>query len=158
MRSRLLGDGRLVLPAALFVVTTIYLYEAFQIHPQYDEGFVGPRFLPIVVSIVMYAGLGFLVFDILRSGEPRPERARPEIRNFLPAIAVVIATLVYIAVFETLGYVVSTLLYVFALLFVFKFDQNVVWRAIYAIIITAVFYILFHTLFDVRLPTLTEWF
>ncbi|NDW05956.1 tripartite tricarboxylate transporter TctB family protein [Jiella pacifica] len=158
MRSRLLGDGRLVLPAVLFVVTTIYLYQAFQIHPQYDEGIVGPRFLPIVVSIVMYAGLGFLVFDILRDRSPRPERAKLEFRNFLPAVAVILATLVYIAVFETIGYVISTLIYVFALLFVFKFDQNVLWRVIYSIVITAVFYILFHTLFDVRLPTLTEWF
>ena len=36
-------------------------------------------------------------------------------------------------------------------------DANVLWRLVYAVVITAVFYLLFQVFFHVRLPTLTEW-
>ena len=147
---------QLILPAVLFVVTTIYLVAALGIRPQYDEGLVGPSFLPIVISVVMYLGLAAVALNIVRA-TPAADEAPREPLNLRPAILVVAATAIYIAVFEPLGYALSTLLYVFALLHVFRMDANLLWRLVYAVVITAVFYLLFQVFFHVRLPTLTEW-
>ncbi|SJZ54499.1 Tripartite tricarboxylate transporter TctB family protein [Consotaella salsifontis] len=138
-----------------FVFTTIYLLKAITIVPQVDEGLVGPSFLPVVISIIMYAALAVVVFQEVRAGLPARDK---QTFNLVEPVLVVVATAAYIALFELIGFVLSTILYVFVLLYIFRLDRKGMgWRIAYTLIITGIGYLLFRVFFDVRLPTLTEW-
>ncbi|WOI12354.1 tripartite tricarboxylate transporter TctB family protein [Thalassospira lucentensis] len=152
--------GNLILPIFLLIITTVYLATALQITPQFDEGLVGPSFVPVLASILMYVALGFVFRDILRAPAPTEDAAGDEVKeedkpSLAAAIKIVLATAIYITVFKTLGYPLSTFLYVYALLFFFRLENTgQIRRIAYSAIITAVFYVLFAVIFQVRLPML----
>lgn len=152
--------GNLILPIFLLIITTVYLATALQITPQFDEGLVGPSFVPVLASILMYVALGFVFRDILRAPAPTDDAASDEVKeedkpSLAAAIKIVLATAIYIAAFKTLGYPLSTFLYVYALLFFVRLENTgQIRRIAYSAIITAVFYVLFAVIFQVRLPML----
>ncbi len=151
--------GALLLPLFLLIITTIYLATALQITPQFDEGLVGPSFVPVLVSILMYIALGFVFRDVLKApfafDETIIEESQTEKPSLGPAIKIVVSTAIYIAVLKILGYPLSTFLYVYALLFFFKLEKTgQIRRIAYSAVITAVFYVLFAVIFQVRLPML----
>ncbi|WP_085578738.1 tripartite tricarboxylate transporter TctB family protein [Thalassospira mesophila] len=142
-------DRRLILPFVLFVITSIYLATALQITAQFDEGLVGPSFVPVVASILMYIALAFVVLGMRND----TDKAAREKLNLAAPLKVVVATAVYILAFKPLGYPVSTFLYVYALLYIFGLeDTGPLKRIAYTAAITAVFYALFALIFQVRLP------
>ncbi|MTH79421.1 hypothetical protein GL286_17020 [Paracoccus aestuariivivens] len=149
-RQRLLSM-EFALPVFFLILTTIYLAAAFAIRAQISEPFwQGPRAIPIVASVMMYA---LLLFVLVR--QFRTSNAKSQPGEILRPVWVMVATGVYIYVFEPLGYGLSTLLYVFALFFIFEFrTRQRLAFVIYALVVTAVFYILYAVIFGVRLPEL----
>lgn len=142
-------DYRLILPLVLFLVTTIYLISAIQLTPQVDEGLVGPSFIPILASVLMYIALGFVVRGVLQDRESR----KGEKQSFWVLAQMVIATAAYILLFKILGYCLSTFLYVYALLYIFDFEEkNQIKRILYSGGIMGIFYVLYAVIFQVRLP------
>lgn len=155
-----------LLPLFLLIITTIYLATALQITPQFDEGLVGPSFVPVLASLLMYLALFFVFRDALKTPKPaletvesasegEAETEAEEKPSLAAPIKIVCATGLYIAVFKTVGYPIATFLYVYALLYLFKLENaRQVRRIIYSAIITGVFYVLFAVIFQVRLPLL----
>lgn len=144
-----LRDARLILPAVIFIATTVYLIAAFAIRPQFDEGPVGPSFVPILTALAVYAALAFVVRDILATPPP----ARTEPLSLTAPAKVVAATVLYVLVFKIVGYLIATPVYVYVLFYCFGFDQcGRIRKVVYAVGITAVFYVLFEVIFRVRLP------
>ena len=107
----------------------------------------------------MYIALGFVFRDVLKApfafDETIIEESQTEKPSLGPAIKIVVSTAIYIAVLKILGYPLSTFLYVYALLFFFKLEKTgQIRRIAYSAVITAVFYVLFAVIFQVRLPML----
>ncbi|WP_163268888.1 tripartite tricarboxylate transporter TctB family protein [Chelativorans alearense] len=142
---------RLLLPLFLLVLTTIYVVATFRITPQFSEGLVGPRFLPLLAALLTYAALVHVIRRELASDDESGKGA------FWQPVAVVLATAAYIALFKPFGYSLATLLYVYALFHIFHYQQGrPLRRLLYAIAVTAVFYGLFALVFGIRLPTLLD--
>ena len=91
---------QLILPAVLFVVTTIYLVAALGIRPQYDEGLVGPSFLPIVISVVMYLGLAAVATAHSESLEHLAEIGTAVLGVLVALLAVGVGVIVLVARFR----------------------------------------------------------
>ncbi|SFE67603.1 tripartite tricarboxylate transporter TctB family protein [Roseivivax sediminis] len=146
--------GGIVFPLVLIVVTTIYLAAAFDIRTQFSAaGDIGPRTIPVLAAVLMYAALLIVLVQEVRN-PPEPE-GDADGGSLLRPVLVVVATGAYIALFRTLGYSLSTLLFVAALFLTFGFEtRRPVRFALYAVAVTAVFYGLFAVIFGVRLPTL----
>ena len=148
--------GAVILPTTLSVITVIYLIEALRNVRPLEEGTAGPSFFPIVISIVML----FALLQLLWSGwrkiglsEEKGDNTEPV--KFAEPIKVVLLTAGYIALFKPAGYFLSTLVYVLALLFVFRFKaRNVFVNIFWAIIIAGIGFVLFAEIFQIRLPTL----
>ena len=136
-------------PAFLLILTTIYLAEAVSIRSQFGgDTIVGPRFMPILMAIIMYVAL-----IVVMVGEWRKEAEVTASGSFLRPLMVVLATAIYIAVFRPLGYVPATLCFVIALFLIFDFERKrPVFFVLYVIAVTALFYGLFAGIFGVRLP------
>ncbi|WP_027135625.1 tripartite tricarboxylate transporter TctB family protein [Geminicoccus roseus] len=141
------------LTAVILTLTTVYLAASFWIRPQFSEGFAGPRFLPTIAALLVYAALGFQTFATWRS------RRATALEGSLKQPAIVVAvTALYILVFGLLGYLLSTFAYVLALFAVFGFEKDrTLWRIGYAVLVTALFYALFAGAFGIRLPKLAGW-
>lgn len=136
-------------PVFLLILTTIYLAEALSIRSQFGGGtIVGPRFMPILMAIIMYVAL-----VVVLVGELRQDKEASSSGSFLRPLLVVVATGIYIAVFRPLGYVPATLGFVVALFLIFNFERRrPAFFAFYVIAVTAIFYGLFAGIFGVRLP------
>ena len=134
----------------LFLAATIYLVAAVQIRPQFSEGVVGPRFLPILSALLVYGGLAQQWLTHRRSGRRAVERA-----DLKPPMLITGMTAAYILAFPWLGYAVSTFAYVLGLFALFRFRAgHPLIRTGYAVLLTALFWALFALAFGIRLPKL----
>ena len=136
-------------PVFLLILTTIYLAEALSIRSQFGgDTIVGPRFMPILIAIIMYVAL-----VVVLVGEWRQDAKTSASGSLIRPLLVVVATGIYIAVFRPLGYVPATLSFVVALFLIFDFERRrPAFFAFYVIAVTAIFYGLFAGIFGVRLP------
>jgi cytochrome c biogenesis factor len=136
-------------PVFLLILTTIYLAEALSIRSQFGgDTIVGPRFMPILIAIIMYVAL-----VVVLVGEWRQDAKASASGSLIRPLLVVVATGIYIAVFRPLGYVPATLSFVVALFLIFDFERRrPAFFAFYVIAVTAIFYGLFAGIFGVRLP------
>lgn len=151
MERRRLLSAEFMLPISLLILTTIYLAEAFRLRSQMSEAFwEGPKAMPVLASILMYA---LLVLVLVR--QFRSARTGPAEGSAVRPVLVTIATAIYIFAFEPLGYGLSTILFVCALFVIFDFKRRQPLSfAIHAVVVTAVFYLLYAVVFGVRLPEL----
>lgn len=151
MDRRRLLSAEFMLPISFLVLTTIYLAETFRLRSQMSESFwAGPKAMPVLASILMYALLLVVLVRQFRTASSAPPAG-----SAIRPVLVTVVTAIYILAFEPLGYGLSTLLFVSALFVIFDFKRRQpVSFAIHAIAVTAIFYVLYAVLFGVRLPEL----
>ncbi|MGQ7848211.1 tripartite tricarboxylate transporter TctB family protein [Granulosicoccus sp. 3-233] len=160
--SRWKGMG---VPVALLLMTLIYGSEALTIKSQFDEGLVGPSFLPLLLTAVVVLGLlGILVrqwresssvepveHDIAAGGMGFEQHRKPAL--------VALSVLAYVLLFKPLGYVLATVSLAFLLLKLFDYaPRQWLRQMIVSALMTLVFHVLFSVCFSVRLPLLPSVF
>lgn len=144
-----------VLPVVLIVVTVVYLFEALRTMGPLEEGTGGPSFFPVVVSVIMLIALVPVLLKGLRAAPPADADTPARPIDYAAPVQVVLATVVYIALFKPAGYFLSTALYVLALLFVFRFKgRNRFVNLLWAVLIAGGCFLLFSEIFQIRLPKL----
>jgi putative tricarboxylic transport membrane protein len=135
----------------------VYLHAAQDIPSLMLGDVVGPRFFPELVGIgLMIAGL-LLMYETWRKhsrfGEAADganvEKSKKAQKIILCAL---LWTIVYYAAFEPVGYIISTIVYIFCLLCYFN---RVKWwhNAIYTVMFTGVAYAIFDKFLNVVLPS-----
>lgn len=162
--------GEFLVPAALSVITVIYLISAMQLGPPMKAGNMTASFFPIATAIIMLVALVCAMAHALRGKAARPAEETvvdtessddtPRSRQYaglsLGAIGVVVLTAGYLLAFDLIGYFVATFVYVLLLngLFGGRFREKWLTKLVAAIAITIAGYLLFEVAFQVRLPTL----
>jgi len=145
-------DGEIVLPVVLLAVTAAYLAEAMLTLEPSQEGTAGPSFFPIVISAVMIVALVSVLWRGLRSATAGGGAGLAVLAG--PA-KVALLTVGYILLFKPAGYFVSTTVYVFALLYVFRFKSgNILLSVLWSVLIAGGCFVLFAKVFQIRLPAL----
>ncbi|MBY5928623.1 tripartite tricarboxylate transporter TctB family protein [Halomonas sp. DP8Y7-3] len=169
--------GRRGVVACLLTATLIYLVEAFKIAPPLHDGALTASFFPVLLGVVMLVALAFVIRADRRdtradgvkdeapmsesdqeatqaatSGEPAPASI------WQGALAVTLATGLYISLFASVGYFLSTFAYAFAMMLIFGAGRPALrslgFKALVAAVIALLGYALFELVFQVRLPTL----
>ncbi|MEJ8475874.1 tripartite tricarboxylate transporter TctB family protein [Roseibium algae] len=137
-------------PLFLMVLTTAYLVATYQIRVQFSEGLVGPRFMPFLA-----AGLTYICLLRILWKETRNSDDVGQSQSLVRPAIVVVVTIGYVALFEMLGYAISTFIFSLCLFGVFGFErERPVFMLLYAAAVTFVFYLLFGVAFDIRLPVI----
>ena len=144
-----------VIIACCFVLALAYFYGTSQL-PSLDIGDpLGPKAFPYLLGVALLVATGLLILEHwkdARSAAPAPAtRAEKPDRRHLPVLAaVVVWTGVYFAIFEALGFVVATSIYLLALMAWFNRGR---WFAnvLSAVLFSVGSYVMFAWL-DVRLP------
>ncbi len=145
----------------LLVLAMVYGREAMSIKAQFDEGLVGPAFLPLLLTAIVVIGLLGILFrqwrqsSSVNGGHGEASQEQAVLKEHRKPACVMLAVLAYTLFFKTLGYVLATLLLVFALLALFGQEgESRTRRSILAAGMTLIFYVLFSVCFSVRLPLL----
>jgi putative tricarboxylic transport membrane protein len=108
---------------ATLVLAAVYFYATSQI-PSLEIGDpLGPKAFPRLLGIGLLITAGILFFEIVRAGKTPadvdPDAPPAEPTHWPLLIGVVVWTSIYFAVFTTLGFVVSTSLYLLGMTFWF---------------------------------------
>ncbi len=133
--------------AALFVVALVY-YTGTRNLPA-GQGEPGPAFFPIILAIVLGgAGLSILFQGIKKTAEKKQEPRY----GFWKSGLTVVLTAVYVAVFQALGFAVSTWLYTFSVTMMFQRGRWLL-LVVVPLVSTTLIYLLFRIGLGVRLPS-----
>lgn len=123
------------------LIVAVYFYATAQI-PSLEIGDpLGPKAFPRLLGIALLFAAGLLFVEILRARNAESandeHRPREDGRHYFVVGAVVIWTAVYMAVFEWLGYVIATTVYLLALMAYFhkgKWLANVLTAVLFCVI------------------------
>jgi putative tricarboxylic transport membrane protein len=161
VRGAATGAERVVPYALVFCVAAFLLYRAehFEFTATADQ--VGPDSWP---KLVLYMIMATSAFEgirrllTIRSVQPEPraaplvdapfERERPDMRIVFTAVA---ASIVYLALFEIVGFFVDTVVFVFVLIWIGRFRRF--WTALaISLVTTLLFMLVFLRVIFVALP------
>jgi putative tricarboxylic transport membrane protein len=130
--------------AVLFVFALVY-YAGTRSLPS-GQGEPGPAFFPILLSLAL-GGLGLSIFF---QGIKKTSDRKTEVGFWKPGLTVALTAL-YVAVFQVLGFALSTCLYTFSVTALFRRDRRLL-LVVVPIVSTALIYFLFRIGLGIRLP------
>ncbi len=136
------------------VIAAVYFYATTLI-PSLDIGDpLGPKAFPRLLGVCLLIGAGLLFIEMWKerkAAAPRSTTAGAgDLRNLWVLAAVTVWTAAFYAVFEKLGYIVATAIYLLALMAWFNRGRWIA-NAASAVLFSILSYIMFLKL-DVRLP------
>lgn len=143
-----------VLTSLLFLGFGAFLYwQSLSIRPIVEND-VGSGYMPRIVggAIVALAGLK-LAFSLLRK-EAEPSRKGNEGDDNKGGFLTLAALILYVLLFDKLGFLVSTTLYLIAQIFILSDhrNRNLLLFAVVSVTVSVIVYALFVKVFDLILP------
>lgn len=145
-----------IICAVMLILAAVYFYATAQI-PALEIGDpLGPKAFPVLLGIALIVTVILLFFETLKAGaDAAPRRAhawREDRRHLLLIGGVTLWTVAYFWVFDRAGFIVATLVYLFALMAVFNRGKWVS-NALTAVLFTLGTYVLFVKILHVSLPS-----
>lgn len=140
------------LSLGLLILTAIYAFGIPQIRSLFDEGLVGTRFLPQLLVIITISCLVLIMLRDMKKASISNEQISESARGNAKPIILFIATLVYIALFKSAGFLIATFLFSFSVLWLFSHaSEKLLARALIAASISGLAYLLFAVAFGTHL-------
>jgi len=147
-------NSSIILCIILFIWNTLYVIEAIRLGSPIRKGQVDVSFFPLVIAILMYIAI-FYVFISSYKYRPKKKTFYLSLKKINKPLLIIILTIVYILLFKIIGYMLSSILYIFSIIYIFETNRrNFFIKIIYAIIIAILIFLLYEKLFLIRLPKL----
>lgn len=129
----------------LCIISAIIIYSANNFDMSYigDSG-LGPDFFPKIVGFILIILSIFLFFS--------KDKTIQENKNIRYTLATIFIFAIYIFIIGKLGYLISTVLFSFSIMSLFK-KNSILLKIIYSILFPLGLYLLFTYVFKVSLPT-----
>jgi putative tricarboxylic transport membrane protein len=144
-----------LLAICAIVGALIYLFADSRIPDPVISDPLGPKVFPMLIGIgLLISGVLILIESLKKNGLPaKPAETSTVNQKDLGIIlvAMVIWTIVYYTAFEPVGYIISTVVYLFGLLLFFHPKKHVK-NALISVIFTAVAYATFAKFLGVSMP------
>jgi len=145
-------NNTMIICIILFIWNTIYMIEAINMGSPIRKGRVGVNFFPIVISCLMYIVTFYLLVNSFKQNK--------EIIDFnftrkSKPILIIVFTIIYILLFKPIGYMLSSILYIFSIVSIFDSKKRSLYiKIIYSVIIAILIFLLYEKIFAIRLPKL----
>lgn len=138
----------------MFVVSVVYLITGINLGAPIVNGSIEPSFFPLILGSCAVIFSSVLLFkNFVKNSEIKAKEGNG--KGPLHGVsALVFATVVYIGLFATVGYMISSILYVYATIFIFSDSSKLIPKFFISVTIVVIGYLIFEQLFGVRLPTL----
>lgn len=123
------------------LLAAIYIYATAQFPVLEITDPLGPRVFPYLIGIGLLLSAGALLLQTLRARKAgaggQEQKTSREAQSYLVIAAVTVWTIVYVAVFEWLGYAIATSIYLVGLMAWFhrsKWTSNIVTSVLFSFI------------------------
>ena len=121
---------------------------------------IGPDFMPTVIGVLIIILAALLLINTVRDFRLNAEEAEKkgvDPCDYKRVLASLVASIVYVNVLKPVGFIVSTLIYLFLQIFILAPDdqrkpKNLMFYAILDVIFTLIVYFLFRYGFKIVLP------
>ena len=118
---------------------------------------IGPDFMPTVIGVLILILAGLLLVNTLRDFKQNAEEAEPEKCDYKRVLASLAASVVYVNVLKPVGFILSTLVYLFLQIFILAPDdqrqkKNLILYLVLDVVFTIAVYFLFRYGFKIVLP------
>ncbi len=134
----------------LLIWNTIYMIEAVSMGSPVKKGQVDINFFPVIISVFMYIATIYL---LLNSFKIKQETFQLNIPSISKPVLIIIFTFIYIILLRLIGYMFSSIIYIFSILLIFSSgNRKVLTKIIYSIIIAMLIFLLYEKIFAIRLP------
>ena len=149
-------QARVIIPACMQIALIIYVVSALQMAPPIVKGMLSESSFPVMIFIIatpaaivqLLTGLKISKME-LSEGKSVAQTKKKSIK---PVLTVLIMA-VFILLFDLLGFALLAPLYVFFFMLVYDDKpQHILKKIIYALLVSAVVYVLYVIVFDIRFP------
>lgn len=137
----------------VMLLISIYVYVSALSFPKAEYQLAGPAFYPQLMAILLALISVTLIYRSVRRLKNKEECRKVKVDNPAIVIAVMAVTLLYILVLKTLGFLITTFLYLTALVFIMQPEKKkIVTNLLVSSIMTGAVYVIFAKLFSASLP------
>ncbi len=144
-----------IISILFLLVGLIYLVLVFQLEPASIGNPNAPKIFPGMVAVLMIGLSIALIAQEFRptteSGETR-QSSGVDMENMVKIGMITVCAIIYALLFDYLGYVISTIIFLEGVLTVFNGLQRWKQNTLVAVIFSIVVYVLFFKLLNVYLP------
>ncbi|HZK11287.1 MAG TPA: tripartite tricarboxylate transporter TctB family protein [Atribacterota bacterium] len=145
-------NNTMIICIILFIWNTIYMIEAISMGSPIRKGRVDVNFFPIVISCMMYL---FTLYLLVHSFKQNKELTEINFTNKSRPILIIVFTIIYILLLKSIGYMLSSILYIFSIVSIFDSKKRSLYKKIiYSVIIAILIFLLYEKIFAIRLPKL----
>ena len=137
--------------ATIFLITLIiYFISSFGLEKTIGEDVVGPSSFPILVATFGFLLLVIYFFKSLKSISDNDEITFQIIKNKFLKMAPIFITIIFVVMFELIGFIFSSFLYSF--LFILYLKKTIKYSLIFSSIITLCIFIIFYYGLNFQMP------
>jgi len=141
-----------LLAIILIIANSIYFIEGIRTAPIIKNGEISITFFPLFISFLLFITAGCLLY----AGVREKTSTSFSLLKISKPIAIIVTTLIYVAIFKKVGYLLSSILYIFGLMLLFDDQKDLknknILNIVYSAVIVLVIYLLYQKVFGVRLP------
>ena len=141
----------------IVVAVVMYVLSLQIVQRASTEGTVGPAFMPRLAAILIIV-TGALVtvkgMSDIKKGAGETGSFPEEGKVIVTVLVTAAVTIAYVALLETLGFVLATVMFLFTILSYFDltWKKHIVRNALIAVVVAALTYALFRYVFSLTLP------
>ena len=137
--------------ATIFLITLIlYFISSFDLEKTIGEDVVGPSSFPILVATFGFLLLTIYFLKSLKTFNENDPITFEVIKNKFTKMAPIFITIVFVVLFELIGFLFSSFLYSF--LFIFYLKKTIKYSFVFSAIITLCIFIIFYYGLNFQMP------
>lgn len=149
-------QARVIIPACMQIALIIYVVSALQMAPPIVKGMLSESSFPVMIFLIATPAAIMQLLTGLKASKKEIAEAKVETEPKKKSIKPVLTVLImagFILLFDILGFALLAPLYVFFFMLVYDDKpQHIRRKIIYALLISAMVYVLYVIVFDIRFP------
>ncbi|WP_069870234.1 tripartite tricarboxylate transporter TctB family protein [Fusibacter sp. 3D3] len=135
------------------LILSSYVFFTARLFPESPSTLVGPSYFPIILSLGLFALCIILIIQSLVSKtEDKTESIDLKSPGIMRSFASFLATIVYVSLLQILGFMISSVLYLFFLMLLLK-NKEYVKMSIISVVVSVAVYFIFKSVLHITLPT-----
>jgi putative tricarboxylic transport membrane protein len=146
--------GRLIVPSVCILISIFYFIYTINLPKAKLGDPNAPMYFPLIISIFLFIMSVIYFIKELLKHYPKKEEVKLLFKGRAPVliISTLIISLIYAFIFERIGYLASTILYMLAILFIVNGRNKWLVNLSVAVLFSVGSWYVFYHLLDVSLP------
>lgn len=142
-----------IITSIVFILLSIYVYISSLKFPKTEIQLTGPAFYPQIISILLIITSIAIIIRGVKKLKAEGDTLMQKIQNWKRVLMVMVATFIYVIVLRTLGFLITTFLYLTILILLMQPEKSKIKVSILiSAAMTGVIYLIFSVLFSASLP------